>query len=97
MPARKQSAARVAVTVLMDLLVAVAVVALAHLVIAFFGALSSAQWGASLMRLTRYAVLPLGLSGISTPYSGVFDPNAAITVLVLLGVEWALGALRRNV
>jgi len=97
MSAGTSSAARTGVTVLMDLLVAVAVVSLAHLVIRFFGAFATASWGASLVRLTRYAVLPLGISDIATPYAGAFDGNAAVTVLVLLGIEWALGLVRRNV
>ena len=97
MSAAKGSAARTGVTVLMDLFVAVAVVSLTHLVISFFGAASSTTWGAALLRLTRYAVLPLGVSGVATPYSGVFDANAALTVLALLGLEWALGLVRRNV
>lgn len=97
MSAAKRSAARTAVTVLMDLFVAVAVVSLTHLVVTFFGAASSTSWGAALLRLTRYAVLPLGVPGVATPYAGMFDVNAAITVLVLLGLEWVLGLVRRNV
>jgi hypothetical protein len=95
--ASKSSAARTAVTVLMDVLVAVAVAGLAHLVISFFGSMSSTSWGASLLGLTRYVVAPLGIAPIATPYSGVFDGNAAVTVLGLLAVEWALGLARRNV
>lgn len=97
MSTSKSSPARTAVTLLMDVLVAVAVGALVHLVIAFFGVMSSASWGTSLLSLTRYVVLPLGIATIATPYAGVFDPNAAVTVVGLLGVEWALGLVRRNV
>ncbi|MDO8915896.1 MAG: hypothetical protein Q7W16_07435 [Coriobacteriia bacterium] len=97
MSASKSSPARTAVTVLMDVLVAVAVAALAQLVISFFGVMSSAPWGISLLRVTRYVVLPLALAPIATPYAGIFDGNAAVTVLALLGVEWALGLARRNV
>lgn len=97
MSASKSSFARTAVTLLMDVLVVVAVAALAHVVISFFGVMSSASWGNSLLRLTRYVVLPLGIKAIATPYAGLFDGNAAVTVLVLLGAEWALGLVRRNV
>ena len=97
MSAGKPSAARIAVTVLMDLLVAVAVVALAHVVVSFFAVLSSSSWGVPLLRLTRYAVLPLGVAPIATPYGGRFDLDASITVLALLGIEWVLGLVRRNV
>jgi hypothetical protein len=95
--ASKSSPARIAVTVLMDVLVAVAVAALAQLVISFFSVMSSAPWGVSLLSLTHYVVLPLGLAPIATPYAGHFDGDAAVTVLALLGVEWALGLARRNV
>jgi hypothetical protein len=95
--ANKSSPARTGVTVLMDVLVAVAVAALAHLVISFFGVMSSASWGASLLKFTRYVVLPLGIAPIGTLYSGDFDGNAAVTVLGLLGAEWVLGIVRRNV
>lgn len=97
MSASKPSPGHIAVTVLMDVLVAVAVASLVHLVIVFFGVTSSASWGKSLLSLTRYVVLPLGIAPIGTPYSGEFDGNAAVTVLVLLGVEWVLGLVRRNV
>ena len=95
--ASKSSPARTAVTLLMDVLVAVAVGALCHLVVRFFGVMSSAAWGRSLLSLTRYVVVPLRLATIATPYAGQFDPNAAVTVVGLLGVEWALGLVRRNV
>jgi hypothetical protein len=95
--ASKSSPGRIAVTVLMDVLVAVAVAALLHVVIAYFGVMSSSSWGTSLFSLTRFVVLPLGIDSIPTQYGGVLDGNATVTVLVLLVVEWALGLVRRNV
>jgi hypothetical protein len=50
-----------------------------------------------LLKFTRYVVLPLGIAPIATLYSGHFDGNAAVTVLALLGAEWVLGLVRRNV
>jgi hypothetical protein len=72
------------------------VVGLVHLIVAFFGQLSLTEWGSALLSVTRYAILPLGLAPIVTPYQGVFDVNAAATVLALLGVEWVLGVVRRT-
>lgn len=97
MTAAKGSAARAGVTVVMDLLVAVAVVSLAQLVVSFFGFASSSSWGSALQNLTRHAVLPLGIAHVRTPYAGIFDANAAVTVVALLVVEWVLGLVRRNV
>ena len=96
MSGKPSSAARTLITVLMDILVLVAVIGLAHLVVSFFGQLSHTGWGSGLLQLTRYAVLPLGLGPIETPYGGVFDVNAAATIVALLGVEWLLGAVRRT-
>ena len=94
---KSSSAARTAVTVIMDLLVAVVVVLVAHLVVRFFGAFSGPAWGKGLVKLTGLAVIPMGFEAIPTPYGGVFDSNAAGTSLVLLAVEWVLGLVRRTV
>jgi hypothetical protein len=90
------SAVRTIITIVMDLLVAVAVMALAHLVVSFFGIASSTAWGKGLLGITGLFVLPAGIAPIATPYAGVFDVNSAATVLALLGVEWLLGLVRRN-
>jgi putative copper export protein len=90
------SAARTVVTLVMDVLVAVVVVSLAHLVAGFFGSVASSQWGKGLLGVSGLFVLPLGIAPIPTPYAGVFDVNAAATVMALLGVEWMLGLVRRN-
>ncbi len=84
------------ITVVMDLLVVVAVVVAIRIVVEFFGTLAAQAWGKSLLSVTRYLVLPLGLAPIPTPYGGHFDVNAAATVLVLLAAEWALGIARRT-
>jgi hypothetical protein len=96
MPAGTASPVRRLVTVVMDVLVIVAVLLVAHMVVSFFGQLSGAAWGKGLLNLTRLAVVPLGVSPIATPYGGTFDVNAACTILLLLGGEWVLGLARRN-
>jgi hypothetical protein len=90
------SPARIFITLLMDALVAVAVMGLAHVVVAFFGSAASTSWGKGLLGVTGLFVLPLGISPMPTPYSGWFEVDAAATVLALLGAEWVLGLVRRN-
>jgi hypothetical protein len=76
--------------------VVVAVVGLTHLVVSFFGSMAGTSWGKGLLGLTRFAVVPMGIPSIATPYGGFFVVDAVVTVLVLLAVEWVLGVLRRN-
>lgn len=82
-------------TVVMDLLFVVAIVMVLRIVVLFFGGLAAQTWGRSLVSATRVLVVPFGIKPIVTPYGGVFDVNGALTVLVLLGIEWALGMARR--
>jgi hypothetical protein len=93
---KPSSAARTVITLLMDVLVAVAVMGLAHLVVGFFGSASATAWGKGILGVTGLFVLPFGISPLSTPYAGAFEVDAAATVLVLLGAEWVLGLVRRN-
>jgi hypothetical protein len=90
------SPVRTIITLLMDVLVAVAVMGLAHLVVAFFGSVSGSGVGKGILGVTGLFVLPLGIAAIPTPYGGIFEVNAAATVLGLLGAEWLLGLVRRN-
>lgn len=81
-------------TVIMDILVVIAVLQVARLVVVFFGRLASQGWAQLLVTITDPMTLPLGLSAIKTPYGGVFDVNAAATVVALLVVEWVLSIAR---
>lgn len=82
--------------VIMDIVFALAVVLVLRLVVEFFGALSAQAWARTLLRITAPAVIRFGVKGVTTPYGGAFDVGVALTVLVLLGVEWALGVARRS-
>jgi hypothetical protein len=93
----KSSAGRTVITVVMDVIVIVAVAALTHLVISFFGSMSGSSWGKGLLALTRFTVVPIGITPLTTPYGGLFHVDAMVTVLGILAVEWALGLVRRNV
>lgn len=81
-------------TILMDILVVVAIAETLRLVIRFFGQLSAQGWGEVVIAFTDPVTLPLGLEAIKTPYGGVFDVNAAVTVVLLLVFEWVLSVAR---
>jgi hypothetical protein len=86
---------RTLLLIVMDLLVVLAVVLVLRIVVEFFGVLAAASWGKAVVTLTRPITIPAGVRPITTPYGGVFDVNAALTVVVLLGIEWAVGVARR--
>ncbi len=85
---------RIVLTILMDLLIIVAIALTVRMVVVFFGALSSTQWGKVISTLTDVVTLPLGIAAIKTPYGGVFDVNAAVTIGALLLIEWVLSLAR---
>lgn len=89
--------ARTLVTIVMDILVVLAVLVTAAVVVAFFGQLASQHWGKTILALSKPLIIPFGIAPIKTPYGGVFAINAALTVLVLLGIEWILSGIRSRV
>jgi uncharacterized protein YggT (Ycf19 family) len=78
----------------MDILVAIAIALTVRLVIEFFGQLAAQSWGEAIIALTNPLVLPLGIESIKTPYGGVFDVNAAISIVLYLVAEWVLSVVR---
>lgn len=86
--------ARTIVSIVMNVLVLLAIAVTARLVVEFFGQLAAQQWGKLIIALTNPLVIPFGLDPIKTPYGGVFDVNAGITVAVFLGAEWLLSSIR---
>jgi len=89
--------AKTLITVVMDILVVIAAVLTATLVIVFFGQLASQPWAHSLVALTKPLIIPFGIAPIKTPYGGIFSVNIALTVVVLLAVEWVLSEVRSRV
>jgi uncharacterized membrane protein (DUF2068 family) len=85
---------RTVLTIVMDVLVAVAIALTVRLVIEFFGQLASQSWAEAIIALTNPLVLPLGVDDIKTPYGGVFDVEAAISIVVYLVAEWLLSVVR---
>jgi len=90
----ERNPARMVFTVLMNVLVVLAIALTVRLVVLFFGQLSAQGWGEAVIAITDPIVLPVGLEPIKTPYGGVFDVAAAVTVIVLLAAEWLLSVLR---
>lgn len=82
------------ITLLMNLIVIVAVLLTATIVVRFFGTLAARNWGELLIGLGALVTFPWGIELIKTPYGGVFDANAGLTVALLLLIEWGLSALR---
>jgi len=81
-------------TIVMNLLVVLAVAMTIRLVVLFFGQLSAQGWSEAIVALTDPITIPAGLEGIKTPYGGVFDIEAAVTVVLLLVGEWVLSVFR---
>jgi hypothetical protein len=86
--------ARSALTILMNVLVIVAIILTVTIVVEFFGALSSRDWGEAIVKVGSLLTFPLGVEAYKTPYGGVLDIDAALTVAVVLFAEWGLSVAR---
>ena len=85
---------RAILTVAMDVLVVVAIAETIRIVVLFFGQLSSQGWGEVVVALTDPITISFGAEAIKTPYGGVFDVNAAATVVAVLVLEFVLSIVR---
>ena len=88
---------RALTTIAMNALVAVAILLTATIVCRYFAALASTDWGAIIVRAGGLFTLPLGIEDLHSPYGGVLDANALLTVAVLMLAEWVLSILRDRV
>lgn len=88
---------RVILVVAMNVAFAFAVALAIRLGVVFFGGISSSVVGELVTHLTDPLVLPFGIEEIKTPYGGVFDVDAALTIGVLLVVEWVLSLVHSRV
>jgi hypothetical protein len=86
--------ARATLTAFMNVLFVLGMLLTGRIVIEFFGALAMTAMGRVIVEITEFLVLPLDLGGVRTPYGGVFDVDAAITVVLVLLLEWVLSVLR---
>lgn len=87
---------RTGLTIVMDFLVLIAVLGTIAIVVRFFGALGSTEVGSSYLEFASLLRIPAGFDAIKTPYGGTFDVDAAVTVALVLLVEWALSVARRR-
>jgi hypothetical protein len=85
---------RTLLTVVMNVLIVVAIALTVRLVVMFFGQIASQDWAKTIVSITSLIVIPFGIEPIKTPYGGVFDANAALTILVVLVAEWVLSLAR---
>lgn len=81
-------------TVVMNLLVAVAIALALHIVIQFFGGLARSNLGEAYVAISQYLVIPFALPDLRTPYGGVFDLDATATMIAVLLIEWFLSVIR---
>lgn len=85
------------ITIIMDLLVVVAIALTARACVVFFGQLEAQAWGKTIVALTQWLlVIPFGVSPIKTPYGGEFEVVTALTIGVVLLIEWALSSIRER-
>lgn len=87
-------ALRTILTIVMDILIAVAIALTVRIVVLFFGQIAIQPWARSVIHFTQLLVIPFGMPPVKTPYHGVFDVNAALTIIALLAVEWVLSVVR---
>lgn len=85
------------ITLGMNVLVVLAALVALGVVISYFGTLASTRVGEAYLELTDFLILPLGLPHVRSVYGGVFDVNAAMTVIIFLVLEWALGVWRSRI
>lgn len=86
--------ARTIVAVIMNVLIVVAILLTARILVEFFGQLAAQDWAQTIIALTNPLVIPFGVDGITTPYGGFLDVNAALTVVLVLAAEWLLSGVR---
>lgn len=85
---------RTILTILMDVLIALAIALAMRLVVSFFGTLAAKDWGEMVLAITKPLTIPFGIEAFKTPYGGVFDVDVALTIGVLVVGEWMLGIAR---
>lgn len=78
----------------MNVLVVIAVIVTTRVVVGYFGMLSGSRVGAIYLSATSFLVLPIGFPDVRSLYGGVFEFNAAMTVIICLGLEWILSVWR---
>lgn len=76
--------------VVANLLLAWAAALALRTVVAFFGAFTGYPFSVAFLQVTSAIVVPFGAGTVTTPYGGSFLADTALTMLLLLVVEWAI-------
>jgi hypothetical protein len=85
---------RTVITVVANVLVVVALLLAVRLIALFTAQFTASGWGSVVITATNFLVIPFGFAGIKTPYGGYFSVNTAVTIVVVLIVEWVLTRVR---
>lgn len=83
--------------VAIGVLVVAMVALLVRVIFEFFGALHAGEFYRRLISLTTPIVFPFPVDSFSTPYAGVFDVKATLTLLAVLLAEFVLTSIRRRI
>lgn len=89
-----QQTLRTFITVVMNVLVVVAILLTVRVVVRYFGVMGSTGWGEAAVVASDPLLVNAGIEDVRSPYSGVFDANATISILVILAIEWLLSVVR---
>lgn len=87
---------RTVLLIVIDILVVIGLLLLARLFVVFFKPLAISPIATPLVSFTEPLVLPLKLTRVATPFQGFFEFNTAVTVLIILVVDYLLATVRRN-
>jgi len=95
-PNAVRSTIRLALLLVMNLLFVFCLLLVVRLFLLLFHPLSTLPVYKPLTALTAPLVLPAGMSNIPSQFNGFFEVNAAVTILLILVLEYLLGTVRRN-
>lgn len=90
------SSVRMLLSIVMNILIVLAIIVTVRLGVAFFGQFASQPWGKAVLAFSKPLVIPFGFHPVKTPYGGVFEIDAALTVGVYLLAEWILSGVRER-
>jgi uncharacterized protein YggT (Ycf19 family) len=85
---------RLVLTILIDAVIVVAVALALRLFVVFSAQINSENWAQAIDAITAHLVIPFGVRHLHTPYSGYFDVDAALTVLLAILAEMGFSAAR---
>jgi hypothetical protein len=85
---------RTLLTIVVNVLIVIAIALAFRQFTVFFARFAHQGWAEAYNALVGKLVIPFGVADIKTPYGGVFDIDNALTVLLVLLLEWVLSSVR---